>query len=40
MFEKIKKFYTMHLYTSEQVKAFADKGIITQEQYTEIVGEE
>lgn len=38
MFEKILKFYKMGLYSAEQVKAFADKGIITQEQYEEIVG--
>ena len=40
MFEKIKKFYQMHLYTKAQVMAFAVKGVITDEQYAEIVGVE
>ena len=39
MFEKIKKFYRMHLYTKEQVHQFVDKGIITEEEYVEIVEE-
>lgn len=40
MFEKIKKFYDMGLYTAAQVHKFVDKGILTQEQYAEIVGVE
>lgn len=38
MFEKIKKFYNMGLYTKEQVHKFVEKGVITEEQYIEIVG--
>ena len=36
MFNKIKKFYDMGLYTPEQVYKFVEKGIITEEQYKEI----
>ena len=39
MFEKIKKFYDMGLYTEEQVYKFVEKGIITEEQYRLIIGE-
>jgi uncharacterized XkdX family phage protein len=39
MFEKIKKFYNMKLYTKEQVYNFFGKNVITFEQYKEIVGE-
>lgn len=38
MFEKIKRFYEMKLYTKEMVHKFAEKGVITEEQYLEIVG--
>lgn len=38
MFEKIKRFYNLGIYTAEIVKKFADKGVISQEQYKEIVG--
>lgn len=38
MFEKIKRFYQEGLYTKAQVKKFLDKGVITEEQYIEIVG--
>ena len=37
MFEKIKKFYDMGLYTAAQVHKFVDKSVITEEQYDEIV---
>lgn len=40
MFEKIKKFYIMGLYTKEQVYKFFEKGVITEEEYTSIVEEE
>ena len=40
MLEKIKLFYKKHLYTKEQVHKFLEKGIITEEEYNEIVGEE
>ena len=40
MFEKIKRFYNEGLYNAEQVRKFADKGVITEKQYHEIVGDE
>lgn len=40
MYEKIKKFYDMGLYTAAQVHKFVDKGVISEEQYAEIVGVE
>lgn len=39
MFEKIKRFYDLGLYTKEQVHKFVEKGVITEEQYLEIVGD-
>ena len=39
MFEKIKRFYDLGLYTKEQVYKFYEKGIITLEEYKIIVGE-
>lgn len=38
MFEKIRKFYDMGLYNAVQVYKFMEKGVITGEQYNEIVG--
>lgn len=40
MFDKIKKFYDLGLYTVEQVHKFVEKGIITEEQYKAITGED
>ena len=40
MFNKIKKFYDMGLYTKEIVHKFVEKGAITPEQYKEITGED
>lgn len=40
MYEKIKKFYNLKLYTRKQVRQFYDKDVITEEQYKEITGEE
>ena len=40
MFDKIKKFYVMGLYTKEQVYKFFEKGVITEEEYKSIVEEE
>lgn len=37
MFEKIKKFYDLGLYTKAQVHKFVEKGCITEEQYLLIV---
>lgn len=39
MFEKIRRFYKLGLYNAEQVYMFAAKGVITFEQYNEIVSE-
>lgn len=39
MFYKIKRFYDIGLYTAKQVYHFVVKGIITEEQYNQIVGE-
>ena len=37
MFERIKKYYQMNLYTKEQVHKFVEKGVITEKQYKSIV---
>lgn len=39
MFEKIKKFYNLGLYTDETLKKFVSKGVISAKQYKEITGE-
>ena len=39
MFDKIKRFYDLGLYSAEQVHKFVEKGVITEEQYNEIVKE-
>lgn len=39
MYDKIKKFYDMGLYTKEQVHKFVEKGIITEDEYKQIVNE-
>ena len=38
MFEKIKMFYDKGLWTAEQVYQAVEKGLITEEEYKEIVG--
>lgn len=40
MFEKIKRFFDIGLYTKEQVYKFALKGVITEKEYKSIVDEE
>lgn len=40
MYEKIKKFYNEGLYSKAQVHKFVEKGVLTEEQYIEIVGVE
>lgn len=40
MFEKVKRFYDLGLYTKEQVATFVRRGVLTEEQYKEIVGED
>lgn len=37
MFERIKRFYLLGLYTKEMTHKFVEKGIISEEQYLEIV---
>lgn len=39
MFEKIKRFYNLKLYTDKHVRKFCEKGSITPDQYKEITGE-
>ena len=39
MYEKIKRFYDLGLYTKAQVAVFVEKGKITPEQYEEITKE-
>jgi len=39
MYERIKKFYDMGIYTKVQVANFVKKGVITAEQYEMITGE-
>lgn len=39
MFDKVKKFYDMGLYTNAQVAQFVRKGKLTEEEYEEITGE-
>lgn len=38
MLDKIKRFYSMKLYTKEMVHKFVEKGVISEEEYSEIVG--
>lgn len=38
MFEKIKKWYSMGLWTEEMIRNAIDKGVITEEEYNEILG--
>lgn len=39
MFEKIKRFFNLKIYTVKQIRQFCDKGVITPAQFTEITGE-
>lgn len=40
MFEKIKRFYNLGLYSKIQVHKFVEKGIIGEEEYKAITGGE
>lgn len=40
MFEKLKKFFGMKLYTKKQIHQFAEKGVISPYQYKQITGED
>ena len=37
MFERIKRFYNLGLWTKEMVKTAVDKGVITEAEYKEII---
>lgn len=39
-YDKIKRFYDKGLWTVEQVHQAVDKGLITEEEYQEIIGEQ
>ena len=40
MYEKIKKYYDTGLWSEERVRNMVIKGIITEDEYASIVGEE
>ena len=40
MYEKVKKYYDIGLWSEERVRNMVIKGIITEEEYASIVGEE
>ena len=40
MYEKIKKYYDTGLWSEERVRNMVIKGIITEEEYKDIVGNE
>lgn len=40
MYEKIKKYYDTGLWSEERVRNMVIKGIITEEEYKDIVGKE
>ena len=37
MLEKLIRFFRLGLYTKDQLHKFVDKGVITQEQYQQII---
>lgn len=39
IFEKLMKFFKLGLYTKDMLHKYVEKGIITEEQYKQIVGE-
>ena len=39
MFEKIKKWYFQKLWSEDMVRIALERGIITEEQYTEIINQ-
>ena len=39
MLEKLSRFFRLGLYTKDQLHKFVEKGVITQEQYEQIVAE-
>lgn len=39
MFDKLNKFFCLGLYTKAQLHKFVEKGVITEEQYQQIVAD-
>lgn len=39
MFDKIKKFFNLKIYTVKHIREFCKRGVITPEQFYEITGE-
>ena len=39
MIEKLSKFFRLGLYTKAQLHKFVDKGVITEDQYQQIVAD-
>ena len=39
MFQKIKRFYNLGIYSKEQVAQFVIRGVITPQQYEQITGD-
>lgn len=40
MFERIKRFFDLKIYTVKHVRKFCEKGVITPKEFSEITGEE
>lgn len=40
MFEKIKNYYQLGLWSKERVRNMVEKGVISEEEYKTIIGEE
>lgn len=40
MYEKIKNYYQLGLWSKERVRNMVEKGVISEEEYETIVGEE
>lgn len=40
MFDKVKKFYDLGLYTKDQVRKFVEKNKLTEQEYKIITGED
>lgn len=40
MYEKIKNYYQLGLWSKERVRNMVEKGVISEEEYKTIVGEE
>lgn len=40
MFEKIKRFFDLKIYSKKQVRQFCDKGVISPDEYKAITEEE